>query len=377
MQVLDCGETISKSDSWHTGYERFENGGGPSKKLCLGEKRETSVFVTCSDSVHMRPVGKLISACSGSREQASREKNKTHKDSSKCSDDLTFKVRCFDTVKIHKAGEYVIRGCVELSEGVEGLLQSDELYNPLSNSTADRNWVAASGVVKVNVRKHIPVRIWTFEDNVKLQKGLMIGELSTFTRKVEPNSVDTCRMNQLSNYPTDLEARWKILQPQFNMQLCNLRREERQVLVPLLKEYADIFSMDKNDIGLTDVVQHEIDTGIEKPIACPCRRVPMALEDKVEKMVHELASKGIIQPSESAWNAPLVIVPKKNGDIRLTVDYRKLNSITKRPIFPIPDTRHLLDTLHGSAYFTTLDLSSGYYNVPMAEKDIEKNSIHY
>ena len=320
----------------------------------------------------MRSVGKLIRACSGSREQASSEKKiKTHKDSN----EFMFKVRCFDTVKIHKAGEYLIRGCVELSEGVEGLFQSKEWCNASNNSTVDRKWMAASGVVKVDIRKLIPVRLWTFEDDVKLQKGLVIGELSTFPGKRESDSVDTYRMNQLSNHPTDLEARWEILQSQFNAQLCDLRSEERQILVPLLKEYADIFSVDKNDIGLTDVVKHEIDTGMEKPIVCPYRRVPMALEDKVEKMIHELADKGIIQPSESAWNAPLVIVPKKNGDIRLTVDYRKLNSITKRPIFPIPDTRHLLDALHGSAYFTTLDLSSGYYNVPMAEKDIEKTAF--
>ena len=57
------------------------------------------------------------------------------------------------------------------------------------------------------------------------------------------------------------------------------------------------------------------------------------------------------------------------------MDYRKLNAITKRPMFPIPDTRQLLDTLHGSAYYTTLDLSSGYYNVPMDENDICKTAF--
>ena len=76
-------------------------------------------------------------------------------------------------------------------------------------------------------------------------------------------------MNQWANHPTDLEARWNSLQCQFNAQLGDLGSEERQVLVPLLKEYADIFSIDKNDIGLTDVVKHEIDTGMEKNNCLP------------------------------------------------------------------------------------------------------------
>ena len=184
----------------------------------------------------MWPVGKLIRACSGSREQASRgNKIKTHKNSIKCSDDLTFKVRCFDTVKIHKAGEYMVRGCVELSEGVEGLFQPDDLYSDNGKFTVDRNWMAASGVVRVNGRKHIPVRLWTFEDNVKLQKGLVVGELSPFPGKRESSSVDTCtgRMNQLANHPTDLEARWNSLQCQFNAQLGDLKVKKDKFLYHL------------------------------------------------------------------------------------------------------------------------------------------------
>lgn len=84
---------------------------------------------------------------------------------------------------------------------------------------------------------------------------------------------------------------------------------------------------------------------------------PDALEEKVDEMIQELAKKGIIRPSDSVWNVPLVIIPKKKGDVRITVDNRKLNSITKRPMFPISNTQHLLDTLSGSSYFTTLDFS--------------------
>ena len=179
----------------------------------------------------------------------------------------------------------------------------------------------------------------------------------------------------VAEFSSQAEERWKLLKPKFESKISQLPKLGRQSLVPLLREYEDIFSVDKSDIGLTKLVSHEIDTGKEGPIACQHRRVPIHLEEKREKMIQDFEDKGIIRPSESPWNAPLVVVPKKNGDIRLTVDYGRLNSITKQPIFPIPDTRQLLDTLHGSAYYTTLDLSSRYYNVPMHKSDICKTAF--
>ena len=67
-------------------------------------------------------------------------------------------------------------------------------------------------------------------------------------------------------------------------------------------------------------MEHGIDTDSAKPIACSYRRIPFGLEEKVDNLIQELADKNIIRPSESPWNAPLVVIPKKNGDIRLTID---------------------------------------------------------
>ncbi|MEL7308570.1 MAG: reverse transcriptase family protein [Pseudomonadota bacterium] len=183
------------------------------------------------------------------------------------------------------------------------------------------------------------------------------------------NSVDVCgvRVNE--------QDRWKQLKPQFEKELSTLPEEYKRRLKPLLKEFSDIFSVTKNDIGFTNLIEHEIDTGGVKPIACQNRRIPFGLEEKVDKLIQELVDKNIIRPSESPWNAPLVVIPKKNGDLRLTVDFRQLNSVTKRPIFPIPDANQLFDTLKGSIIFSTLDLSSGYYNIPMKEEDVAKTAF--
>jgi hypothetical protein len=181
-------------------------------------------------------------------------------------------------------------------------------------------------------------------------------------------------MNQIT---CDKKSRWEVLKKKFIPHLEHLQRNtpERNKLMNLLEDFSDIFSISRDDIGLTSMETHVIDTEDITPIRCAQRRIPVALEEKVDEMIQELAHKEIIRPSNSPWNAPLVVIPKKNGDVRITVDYRKLNSVTKRPVFPIPDTQHLLDTLSGSVYFTTLDFSSGYYNVPMKADDIEKTAF--
>ena len=212
-------------------------------------------------------------------------------------------VQCFDSITLPTAGEYIIRGHVELTEGFEGSFEPEIETRDLEE---DRNWVVASSVVKVDERGNIPVRIWTFENGIRLKKGMKVGKLLA-SPKIE--SLCGAKVRHLSKEKD--EKRWEALKPQFEKQLSQLIDAEKSMLLPLLKEFADIFSIDKNDIGLTDAVQHEIDTGQEKPIACPYRRVPMPLEDKVEGMVQDLVNKGIIRPSDSPWNAPLVVVPKK------------------------------------------------------------------
>ena len=88
-----------------------------------------------------------------------------------------------------------------------------------------------------------------------------------------------------------------------------------------------------------------------------------------------MLENNIIRHSSSAFSAPIVIVPKKNGDIRMCIDYRKLNQATKRPIFHIPSAHKIFNKLGGNSYFTTLDLSKGYYQICMDEKDVHKTAF--
>ena len=79
----------------------------------------------------------------------------------------------------------------------------------------------------------------------------------------------------------------------------------------------------------------------------------------------EMETQGIVQPSSSPWASPVVLVPKKDGRLRFCVDFRRLNALTTKDVYPLPRVDDILDALGNAKYFSTLDLASGYWQVPL------------
>ena len=92
-------------------------------------------------------------------------------------------------------------------------------------------------------------------------------------------------------------------------------------------------------------------------------------------MVKDMLEKGVIRPSASAWASPIVLVPKRDGSLRFCVDYRKVNSITKKDVYPLPRIDDILDTLSEARYFSTLDLASGFWQIEMDPATREKSAF--
>lgn len=151
--------------------------------------------------------------------------------------------------------------------------------------------------------------------------------------------------------------------------------EEKTIVSALLRKYSTAFSEHDQDLGFTTLVHHAIDTGDARPIKQPPRRVPFALAGEEQKVIREMENQGVIQRSCSPWASPLVLVRKKSGKIRPCVDYRRLNSVTRKDAYPLSRIQECLDTVSGASLFSTFDLTSGYHQVPMRNEDIPKTAF--
>ncbi|MCG8045846.1 MAG: RNase H-like domain-containing protein [Candidatus Thiodiazotropha endolucinida] len=152
-------------------------------------------------------------------------------------------------------------------------------------------------------------------------------------------------------------------------------RKEKMIIAQLLVKYQDVFSKHEYDLGFSNLGEHIIDTGNAKPIKQRPRRVPLALTDQEEKVIRQMEEQKIIRKSNSPWASPLCLVLKPNGKVRPCVDYRAVNKVTKPDSYPIPNTRDCLDAFAGAKLFSVLDLRFGYFQIPVAERDIPKTAF--
>ena len=151
--------------------------------------------------------------------------------------------------------------------------------------------------------------------------------------------------------------------------------DELRELRHVVHKHRKAFAMNSKELGRTSVMDHKIDTGDAHPIFQPARRLAWSSRATARDLVEDMLSKGVVEESSSPWSAPIVLVTKKDGSTRFCVDYRKLNAITVKDPYPLPRIDDTLDALGGARYFSTLDLCSGYHQLPMARDDKEKTAF--
>ena len=155
----------------------------------------------------------------------------------------------------------------------------------------------------------------------------------------------------------------------------NITKGEQYELAKTLLRYKDVFVGPDGVLGRTNVVKHEILTGDSRPIKHAPRRVGPHQQEIIQAEVDKMLSAGVIAPSDSPWASPVVLVRKKDGTIRFCVDYRKLNAVTVKDAYPLPNIEDAVNTLSGAQYFCTLDLASGYWQVEMSEEAKQKTAF--
>ena len=126
-----------------------------------------------------------------------------------------------------------------------------------------------------------------------------------------------------------------------------------------------MFAAEDSIPGRTTLVDHHIDLKEgTRPFKLPARRIPIHLQADADKEIQKMLDNGIVEPSNSEFSSPPVLVRKKDGSVRFCIDYRKLNEKTVKDSYPLPRISEAIDSIGRDAkFFTTLDLAMGYHHL--------------
>eukprot|EP00731_Ephydatia_muelleri_P030863 Em0022g377a len=220
----------------------------------------------------------------------------------------------------------------------------------------------------------VPIRVLNpREQLVVLKKGELIARMELVEQ--EPSGINAVDVTSSSTRPELSPENKEFLWNMVSEVGDHISSTEKEQLFSVLSAYGDVSSFHDNDVGHTLATKHRIDTGNAPPVHCPPRRMPHAQEE-VRKLLRDMLEKRVIQPSDSPWSSPIILVKKKDGSVRFCIDYRKVNAITRKDAYPLPRVDDTLDTLAGSRLFTTLDLKNGYWQVEVEEADQQKTAFN-
>ena len=158
-----------------------------------------------------------------------------------------------------------------------------------------------------------------------------------------------------------------------DVELSHLDAAQGRRVREMLRPFVDMWS---GKLGNISVTQHRIEL---KPGSTPVHTQPYRAGPKARQVEEEHVSKmldaGVIEPANSEWASPVVLVPKLDGSLRFCVDYRKLNSLTVKDTYPFPRMDECIDSMGEAQFFTALDANSGYWQIPVANDDRDKTTF--
>ena len=202
---------------------------------------------------------------------------------------------------------------------------------------------------------------------LEAKKGLVVGTLVPIIYSA--NAI----LDERREYTQD-EREVEVLRRLMIEKNESLSKDEKCVLTALVREFSDVFALTIMDLTTpTDLVVHRIPLTSNVPVQCRYRNPPVHLLPKVMKEVQDLLQAGIIEISESPYSSPAVIFERK-GRFRILSDFRILNTVSERSYAPVPDLQTISSQLHGSKYFSNLDMKSSFHQVAIAPEDRYKTA---
>lgn len=275
------------------------------------------------------------------------------------------------TPEVVPAGQTVILQCMTNASSAH----SDKyviIEQPSASSLPSGLLVTAS-LVSLPTKQpcHLPVVLKNeTEHDITIPSKTILADVNAVVRVLhkeqtvkEPNPPDTQRE---SPQTTKLS---------FDFGDSPLPPEWKERVTRLLNSMPDVFSNHDLDFGHTDKVKHRIKLSDETPFKFRPRPIHPHDVDAVRRHLQELLDSGVIQESESPFASPIVVVRKKDGSVRLCIDFRKLNLQTIKDAYALPKLEDAFSALAGSKWFSVLDLKSGYYQIEMEESDKQKTAF--
>ena len=204
-------------------------------------------------------------------------------------------------------------------------------------------------------------------DWIKIGKGMPVAHM--VATNLVPQVIDTISADKPKQQPTLTEAeRQDLLLDKLDLSgLEAWPAEEAEKARGLLLEYHDILSLKKHDMGHTNATKHKI--VLKDPDTPPFKehfhRILPPQLDEVREHLKLMLDAGVVQPSNSPWCNAVVLVRKKDGSLRFCINFRRLNALTVKDSHPLPRICETLESLARAAHYSTFDLNSGFWQVPM------------
>ncbi|UYV71900.1 hypothetical protein LAZ67_9000991, partial [Cordylochernes scorpioides] len=282
-------------------------------------------------------------------------------------------------------------GKVVASRSVVIPAESTKLINVMSEELNGQNQVLFEPSKKVLIGKgltlpcalfrlsHNKGKLWIVNSSTTAQivpKGMCLGKI----QRVEENNltaISECsefnKEAKNANHASHADkSDFKFLQ---NLISDDLSEEQQSQILSILKRYDKIFDKNNEPVKQTSVTKHKIETGNHQPIKHRPYRVSPTERQAIQTEVDKMLDAGIIRHSESPWSSPVILVKKKDGNWRFCVDYRRLNKVTKKDVYPLPRIDDTLDSLKGAKFYSSMDLRSGYWQIEVDGADREKTAF--
>ena len=208
------------------------------------------------------------------------------------------------------------------------------------------------------------------QDWLEIKKGMPITRMVAANEVPKVTNLFSAEQTKEQSTLTETERQDLLLE---KLDLSGLEawpQEQAEKAHSLLKEYHDIFLLEKRDMGHTNTTKHKI--VLKDPDTLPFkerfRRIPPPQLDEVREHLKLMLDAGVIPPNNSPWCNAVVLVRKKDGSLRFCIDFRKLNSLTVKDSHPLPHICETLESLARAAHYSTFDMNSGFWQVPMNEE---------